>query len=319
MKVVVYTPASGLRPGLSENLRELIRQAVGENTVVFPSSREELLKEGGDATVLYGWLRKEDFSFFPKLRWLQSPSAGVEGQLYPALQESDIILTNAAGIHAPYCAEHAFALLLGLTRGIHRHVRNQIKRQWRVTPLIEIGGWTLGIIGMGGFGVHMAQRGKGLGMHVIAVDPYRADKPAVVDELVPIDRLPELLRQSDVLMIACPHTVETHHLINAETLKLIKPGAYLINVTRGGIVDESALVDALRDGRVAGAGLDVFEVEPLPEDSPLWDMENVIITPHAAGQSQHRPRPTIELFCDSIKLYLRRAPLRNVVDKELGF
>jgi phosphoglycerate dehydrogenase-like enzyme len=243
----------------------------------------------------------------------------VERQLYPAFRESEIVLTNAAGIHAPYCAEHAFALLLALTRGIHRHVRNQIKRQWRMIPLLEIGGWTLGIVGMGGFGLHMAQRGQGLGMYVIAVDPYRTDKPAAVDELLPVDRLPELLGRSDVLMIACPHTVETHHLINAETLKLVKPDAYLINVTRGGIVDEAALVDALREGRLAGAGLDVFETEPLPEDSPLWDMENVIITPHSAGRSQRRPRPTIELFCDNIRRYVRGEPLRNVVDKELGF
>jgi phosphoglycerate dehydrogenase-like enzyme len=297
----------------------MIRRAVGENTVVFPSTRDELLEEAADATVLYGSLGEEDMALFPKLRWLQSPSAGVERQLYPAFRESDIVFTNAAGIHAPYCAEHAFALLLALTRGIHRYVRNQAKRQWLVTPLLEIGGWTLGIIGMGGFGLHMAQRGKALGMRVIAVDPYREDKPPVVDEMLPPDRLPELLEQSDVLMIACPHTAETHHLIDAETLKLVKPGVYLINVTRGGIVDESALVDALRDGRVAGAGLDVFEVEPLPEDSPLWDMENVVITPHSAGQSQHRPRPTIELFCDNIGRYLRGAPLRNVVDKQLGF
>ena len=319
MKIVVYAPARGPWSGLSEDLQGMICRAAGENTVVFPSSRDELVKEGADAELFYGSLREEVFPFFPKLRWIQSPSAGVERQLYPAFKNSDVILTNAAGIHAPYCAEHAFALLLGLTRGINRHVRSQIKHEWRVIRLVEITGWTLGIIGMGGFGVQMAQRGKGLGMHVIAVDPYRADKPAVVDELMPIDRLPELISRSDVLMIACPHTVETHHLINAENLKLMKPSAYLINVTRGGIIDESALIDALKEGRIAGVGLDVFEVEPLPDNSPLWDIENVIITPHSAGQSQHRPRPTIELFCDNLRRYLQGEPLRNVVNKELGF
>ena len=198
-------------------------------------------------------------------------------------------------------------------------MRNQIKRQWRVTPLLEIGDWTLGIIGMGGFGMHMAQRGKGLGMYVITVDPYRADKPAAVDELLPMDRLPELLGRSDALMVACPHTVETHHLLNAETLKLVKPGAYLINVTRGGIVDESALVDALRDGRLAGAGLDVFEVEPLPEDSPLWDLEGALISPHVAGFTPRYDERAAALFARNLGHYLAGEPLLNLVRRARGY
>jgi phosphoglycerate dehydrogenase-like enzyme len=304
---------------MAETLFEMIRQAAGEYTVVFPNSQEELVAEGADAEVLYGPLSEEVFPFFPKLRWVQSRSAGVERQLYPAFQKSDILLTNAKGIHAPYCAEHAFALLLGLTRGIHQYTRYQIAHRWQGRPLIEIGGWTLGIVGMGGFGMQMAQRGKGFGMYVIAMDPYRTEVPAHVDELMSADQLPELMRRSDVVMIACPHTAETHHLIDAEALRLMKPTAYLINVTRGGVIDEAALVDALRAGRIAGAGLDVFEVEPLPEDSPLWGMDNVIVTPHSAGQSQNRPRPTVELFCENLRRYFAGEPLRNVVDKARGF
>jgi phosphoglycerate dehydrogenase-like enzyme len=120
-------------------------------------------------------------------------------------------------------------------------------------------------------------------------------------------------------MIACPHTPQTHHLIDARALALMKPSAYLISVTRGGVVDEAALIDVLRQQRIAGAGLDVFEREPLPKESPLWELDNVILTPHAAGRSQNRPGPTIELFCDNLRRYLEGRPLRNVVDKELGF
>jgi phosphoglycerate dehydrogenase-like enzyme len=319
MKIVVYSPVRAARQGVEGELRELIRDAAGDDTVVYVGSQDEIVAEGADAEVLYGSIAEELLPSFPVLRWVQSPSAGVERQLYPAFRDSEIVLTNAKGIHAPYCAEHAFALLLGLTRGIHSYTRSQMAHQWEGIPLIEIGGWTLGIIGMGGFGEEMARRGKGFDMRVIAVDPYREDRPATVDEMMPIGGLAELLRRSDVVMIACPHTAETHHLVDAEGLELMKPTAYLINVTRGGVVDEMALIEALREGRIAGAGLDVFEVEPLPESSPLWDMENVIVTPHTAGRSQNRPGPTVELFCDNLRRYRQGEPLRNVVDKELGF
>ena len=319
MKIVVSGIPTVYRGGAGEELLDMIRQAAGEHPVVWVHSKEELAAEAADAEIMYGHLHEEMWPCFPRLRWLQSPSAGVERQLYPAFVESDVILTNAKGIHAPYCAEHAFALLLGLTRGIHHYVRDQDGRRRVGRPLIEIGGWTLGIVGLGGFGVQMAQRGKGFAMHVLGLDPYRTSAPPHVDELLPAEGLPELLRRSDVVMIACPHTPETHHLIDARALEGMKPSAYLINVTRGGVVDEAALAAALRKGRIAGAGLDVYEVEPLPEDSPLWALDNVILTPHAAGISQNRPRPTVELFCDNLRRFLAGRPLRNVVDKQLGF
>jgi D-3-phosphoglycerate dehydrogenase len=313
MKISVY----GGR--LDEGLRQMIQDAAGENTVVFPSSEEELIKEAPTTEILYGFCNEKVFQSFPELKWIQSTSAGVETQLHSLLKNSDIILTNAAGLYASHAAEHAFALLLGLTRGINHFTRNQAQHEWRGKRVIEIGGWTLGIVGMGGFGVNMARRSKGFDMHVIAVDAYRTDKPDVVDELMPIDKLEELMSRADVVMIACPLTPETHHLINAENLALMKPTAYIINVARGKIIDQQALIEALKQGQIAGAGLDVCEVEPLPKDSPLWDMDNVIITPHAAGGSQHRPRRTIEFFCDNLKRYLAGEPLRNVVNKELGF
>jgi phosphoglycerate dehydrogenase-like enzyme len=313
MKIVVYAD-------LDKDLHQLIRNAAGdENTVVFPRSEEELIKQGADAEVFYGFCHEDLFPQLPNVKWIQSLSAGMDRHLYPALRESDVVLTNAAGMYASHAAEQAFALLLGLTRGIKHFALNQPKHEWRGTQVIEIGGWTLGIIGMGGFGTHMATRGKGFDMYVIAVDAYRMDKPDTVDELMPIDQLPDLMRRSDVVMVGCPLTQETYHLINAENLTLMKPTAYLVNVARGPIIDEPALIDILEQGKIAGAGLDVTEVEPLAKNSPLWDLDNVIISPHVAGGSQHRPRRIIEFFCDNLRRYMNNEPLKNVVRKQLGF
>jgi phosphoglycerate dehydrogenase-like enzyme len=315
MKILVYDH-------LNEDLRQLIRNAVGpEHTVVFPASREELIEQGKDAEVFYGFCREEAFKAMPKLKWVQSSSAGMDTHLYPALKNSDVILTNAAGLYGTHVADQAFALLLALARNIHHFTRQQGKREWgrHSRPLIELSGFTIGIVGMGGIGTHMAKRAKGFDMYVISVDPYRTDKPDAVDELMPMEGIPDLMRRADVVMIACPLTDATYHLINAENLALMKPTAYFINIARGKIVDEPALIEALKQGKIAGAGLDVTEIEPLPKDSPLWEMDNVILTPHAAGGSQHRPRRTIEFFCENLKRYMKGEPLKNVVRKELGF
>lgn len=307
---------------LNEDLHQLIRDAAGaENTVVFPESNEELINEGADVEVFYGFCREEMFQALPNLKWIQSSSAGMDSHLYDALKTSDVLLTNAAGLYGSHVADQGFALLLGLVRGIHHFARNQDRREWGrgKTAMIELVGFTIGIIGMGGIGQHMARRAKGFEMYVISVDPYRTEKPDVVDELMPMDGLPDLMRRADVVMIACPLTEETRRLINAENLALMKPTAYFINVARGPIVDEPALIDVLKEGKIAGAGLDVTEVEPLSADSPLWDMDHVIITPHAAGGSQHRPRRTVEFFCENLKRYMNGEPLQNVVRKDLGF
>jgi len=312
MKILIYFP-------MAEEYYQLIRDAATGCRVVVAKDKEEAQREIVDADIVYGLCPRDVFLHAQQLKWFQSQSAGLDAVLFPELIESDVILTNAAGLYASHAAEHAFALLFGLTRGIHRFAENRLSRTWKGQRLLEIAGWTLGIIGMGGFGVEMATRGKGLRLRVIAVDAYRQEKPDGVDELWGMERLNDLLSMSDVVMVACPLTAETRHLLNAERLSLMKPTAYLINVARGGIIDEKALIQVVRERRIAGAGLDVFEVEPLPADSPLWDLDNVILTPHAAGTSQHRPRRTVEFFCDNLRRYLAGEPLRNVVDKRKGF
>ncbi len=314
MKIVVYGH-------LAEDLQQMIREAMDGNIAIFPESEEALRKEGADAEIFYGFCHERIFQFLPSLKWIQSSSAGMDGHLYPALRDSGVLLTNAAGLYGSHVADQGFALLLSLTRGIHHFVRNQDQKIWggSKSSMIEIGGFTIGIVGMGGIGQYMANRAKGFDMYVISVDAYRKDKPDVVDELMPIEQLPDLMHRSDVVMIACPLTDETRSLINAENLSQMKPTAYLINVARGPIVDELALIDVLQRGKIAGAGLDVTEIEPLSQESPLWELDNVIITPHAAGGSQHRPRRTVEFFCQNLRRYFNKEPLQNLVDKRLGF
>ena len=237
-------------------------------------------------------------------------------------RESDVLLTNAAGLYGTHVADQAFALLLGLARGIHESVRNQDKHQWggaRTMPMIEIDGFKIGIVGMGGIGMQMAKRAKGFDMYVIGVDAYRTDKPDNVDELVSMDQLSNVMSQVDVVMIACPLTEETRGLINKDNLSVMQPTAFFINIARGPIVNEPDLIEILEAGKIAAAGLDVTEVEPLQEDSPLWDFNNVIISPHSAGGSQHRARRITEFFLDNLERYLKGEELKNIVNKQLGF
>ena len=304
-------------------LLERLESIIGdEHTYIAPDSREALIEEGKDADIFYGYCSEDLFPHFPNIKWIQSTSAGMDRHMYPALRQSDVILTNAAGLYAKHVADQAFALLLGLARGIHESVRNQDKHQWggsRSMPMIEIDGFKIGIVGMGGIGMEMAKRAKGFDMYVMAADAYRTDKPDTVDELLPMDQLSNMMSQVDVVMIACPLTEETRGLINKDNLSVMQPTAFFINVARGPIVNEPDLIEILQAGTIAAAGLDVTETEPLQEDSPLWDFHNVIISPHSAGGSQHRPRRITAFFLDNLERYLKGEELKNIVNKQLGF
>ena len=230
------------------------------------------------------------------------------------------MVTNMAGLYASQGAEHAWALLLSLTRGVPSTTDDNGRKVWPM-PALELTGGTLGIIGLGGFGLEIVKRAVGYDMTILAIDPVRQDKPLEVTELNRPSRqnLHSLLKRSDAVMIACPKVPKTYHLIGGKELAVMKNTAYLVNVTRGGIVDEQALIVALKSGQIAGAGLDVAEVEPVPPNSPLWEAPNLIITPHRAGSSQHRPQKTFEFFCDNLRRYLKGEKLENVVNKKLGF
>jgi phosphoglycerate dehydrogenase-like enzyme len=297
-------------------------QRLGGHTVIYANTDEEALAAAPNVEVILGWFKPPVCAAAPRLRWIQSFSTGMEKFLFPEIIERDEVqISNVAGLYASQGAEHAWALLLALTRGILTSWDNQKKRQWGGGANVELAGATLGLIGLGGFGIEMAKRAQGYNMTILAIDAMRTDKPAYVAELKPATRenLHNLLRRSDVVMTACPLTKETYHLIGKAELLQMRSSSYLINVTRGGIIDEPALIDALKNGQIAGAGLDVTETEPLPADNPLWDAPNLILTPHRAGASQHRPRMVFEFFLQNLERYLQGQRPQNMIDKRRGY
>ncbi|MCL4859284.1 MAG: D-2-hydroxyacid dehydrogenase [Caldilineaceae bacterium] len=310
-------------PFTEEQIAQLRQVAARYGSELFHATDEETaLRHAPECEVILGAFPPAVCAAAPKLRWIQSFSTGMDKFLFPAIIERDeVMISNVAGLYASQGAEHAWALLLALSRGITQSWDNQKAKKWGGGSNVELSGTTLGLVGLGGFGIEMAKRAQGYNMTILAIDAMRTEKPDLVAELKPATRenLHDLLRRSDVVMMACPLTKETYHLISTEDLAQMKPSAYLINVTRGGIIDEPALVAALQAGQIAGAGLDVTEKEPLPADSPLWDAPNLILTPHRAGASQHRPRMVFEFFRQNLERYLKGERPLNVVDKRKGY
>jgi len=286
---------------------------------VSTTTHEETVREIADADALFGhWVTPELVRRAKKLRWIQVGYVGVEGIMFPELANSDIVLANARGTTGINIAEHVMALILAFSRTINILVKRQMEKVWESRanlPVIEIAGETLGIIGLGSIGLQVAKRAHAFDMRLLAVDPTQTEKPDYVESLWKLDRLHDLLRQSDFVAICCPLTPETKGMMGAAEFRVMKPTAFLINIARGKIVDQAALVEALRTKEIAGAGLDATDPEPLPQDNPLWEMDNVIITPHHAGQSPKAPGRVFDLFCENLKRFVTGEPLINVVDK----
>jgi phosphoglycerate dehydrogenase-like enzyme len=272
-------------------------------------------------------LGAEQFAAARNLRWLHVPSAAVHPLLFAELVNSDVVLTNSREVHGPVVAEHVLALIFALAKKIPHAARLQQQHVWGQEAMWndgprprEIAGATLGLIGVGSIGRRVAQMASALGMRVIAVREH-AEKgsPEGVEAVFGPSAIDEMLKQSDYVVLAAPLIAATQRLINADRLAMMKPDACLINVGRGEQVDEAALVEALRARRIAGAALDVFEREPLPADSPLWSVENLLITPHIASQTEKLWERHFELFSDNLRRYLARQPLNFVVDKQKGY
>ena len=284
----------------------------------------EVAAEIGDAEVYYGFPTADVLRQGTALKWIQSPSAGVNFlQNMPDLVQSEIVLTNTRGAHGPSIGEHTFALLFALTRHLDQCYTAQRERRWAWGDIYytshEIYQRTMGIIGYGAIGRSIAQRARGFEMNVLAVDAHADPAAPFVDEVWGMDRLPDLLRQSDVVVVSAPLTDASYHLLGKDELALMKPNAYLIVVSRGGIVEENALAEALTSGTIAGAGIDVAEVEPLSADSPLWDAPNLIISPHTAGDSSEKEQRCVQILRENLVRYTAGEPLINVVDKERGY
>jgi phosphoglycerate dehydrogenase-like enzyme len=257
----------------------------------------------------------------PNLRWIQQIAAGVDWLMnYPKVVESDLILTSASGIHAIPVSEHILALMLNLARDIQRSLRDQIKHNWnRDHSVTEIEGSVMGLIGVGRIGEKVAEKAKRLNMRVLGIrrNPERASP--WVDQMSGPESLLEMLAQADFVVITAPLTPETRGMIGERELKAMKKSACLINSARGSVIQEEALRDALREGWIAGAGLDVFEDEPLPQNSPFWDMSNVIITAHYSWTSPKNNDRLVELFTENLRRYRLGEPLINRLDKRRGY
>jgi phosphoglycerate dehydrogenase-like enzyme len=310
--------------GLEQVIPELSAQHP-EATFAYCNDHTRLLDEIASAEVYFGWLSPDLLAAAPKLRWVQSPSTGVDGFLkLPSMRENDIILTSARGTHAACLAEHALAMIFAFTRGIKAFARHQQDRRWVSrelrNTLVELTGSTIGIVGFGTVGQALAKRAQAFDTRILAVDVLPREKPDYVEQLGGLEALDDLLAASDYVVITVPYTAHTHGMIGAEQLSRMKPTAILVGISRGGVIDEAALISALNAGQIAAAALDVFEKEPLASDSPLWDMENVLLTPHAAGGSQFESETIRSIFKENVGRYLRgEFPLRNQIDKQLGF
>jgi phosphoglycerate dehydrogenase-like enzyme/glyoxylase-like metal-dependent hydrolase (beta-lactamase superfamily II) len=272
---------------------------------------EEAAKLAEDADAVIGFNTPEIINAGKGLRWIQSEHAGVENELSPELVASKIVLTNAQRLHGPNTADQAFALLLALTRGV--------KKGNGESKLQELHGQTMLVVGLGGIGSQISRRAHAFGMRVMAIDPKDMERPACVFSLSKPAKLMELLPQADVVMLSCPLTGETRGLIGAEQLKAMKKSAYLINIARGGIVQTPALVEALENKTIAGAGLDVTDPEPLPEGHALTKMANVVLTPHTAGESPGAADRKWRLIRENVRRFAAGEPLLCVVDKAKGY
>jgi phosphoglycerate dehydrogenase-like enzyme len=299
-----------------------------------------------EADILYSWQIPEGVpGKTPTLRWIHLPSAGIDHLRRLSVWKSDVLLSASMGIHTIPMSEHLFAMLLTLTRRITSMVKAQDGKEWIHTAqdatfrMTELRGKTLAIIGWGKIGDGVAHLAQAFGMRIIGTRwsltsprevPLEASRPhsdppwlpeleLAPNIVYPAARLHEVLAEGDVVVVLAPLTDETHHLIGEAELRCMKRGSLLLNLARGSVVDESALIRALRSGRLGGAGLDVFAHEPLPRSSPLWSMENVIVSPHVGGMSEETRHRAANFFAENLDRYLNGRPLLNLVDRKQGY
>ncbi len=323
MKIAVYIvsePIWTIPPAQVERLQRLFPHHTFVNAVTEPQAFDEIR----DADVVFSSVVTPAlFNAAGRLRWIHSPAAGVGRLLFPELVRSDVVLTNSSGLHAVPIAEHVFGLAIALARKFHVAMRRQIAHLWAKDEIGQVGvlrGHTLGIVGLGAIGTAVARLGTAFGMRVVGLRRREdAPPPEGVEKVYGAGHLADLLAESDYVVVSAPLTRETAGLIGAREVRLMKPTAFLINISRGKLIREAELAEELRRGTIAGAGLDVFEHEPLDPNSPLWDLPNVIITPHTSGFFEGYWEADADLFADNLRRYDAGQPLFNVVDKTAGY
>ena len=306
-----------------EMVKEL-QQAAPQARIV-PVTHATVMQEIADADGFVGDIRPEEVRAGKHLKWVQTMSAGVEGVLFLSggtdLRDSNITLTNNKIVQGPEIADHAMALLLALSRGLPKYFADTRDEKWDHGPYngIELRGKTAVVIGVGGIGNQIAQRAWAFGMTVLGVDPE--DKPFTpfIKSVVKPDQIDEVIPQADVVFISAPHTERSHKEMGAREFELMKPHSYFIAVSRGGVYDMNGLVKGLDSKRIAGAGVDVVDPEPLPKGHPLWKFDNVIVTPHIAGRSDRDRERMVGTVKENLQRFVEGKPLVNVVDKKKGY
>ena len=288
---------------------------------VATNGSEELMREVVDADIVIGRLPREAFLKAERLKWVQSNGVGFETMLYPEMLSSEVIITNTAGALDSSVAEHAVALVLAYTRGLTTFERNRKDRIWNgeFPGIFQVSGKTACVAGLGSIGKGIASRLNSLGANIIAIDAQVHTPPEGVSRVFPPNQMLDALAQSDIVVIALPLTDGTRGLFDSKCFESMKETALLVNIARGPIVNESDLIEALGSGQIAAAGLDVFEEEPLPESSPLWDMPNVIFAPHVGGRSAESRDNIRGIFKENLRRYMNQEPLLNIIDKEKGY
>ena len=304
-----------------------VRRRWPEMNVVDLPNYDHIADELPDTDIFVGYsLRPEQFAQARKLQWIHSTAAGVSQLMYPELRRSKVVVTNARGVHSTPMAEHILGTVVALARDFPAAVRYQLKRRWAQQEIWdsparprELAGQVLLIVGFGAIGRELARRVKPLGMRVWAVTRSGQAAPQLAERVLPAARLEEALPEADFVVLAAPETPETYHLIGARQLQAMKPTAFLINVARGSLVDEAALVAALERRAIAGAALDVTEQEPLPPESRLWSLENVFITPHISAASELLWARQTKLLLENLERWFSGRELLNQVDLERGY
>lgn len=290
-------------------------------------SNEDILREIGSAEAVFGYLTAEQFEAAKNLKWIQTLDAGMEGlfNAVPGIVDTDVEVTNSRGAGAPMIGEHGIALMLALARQLPKFWADKSDHRWDQDGALQVveylGNKTCGIVGLGKSGREIGWRAKALGMNVIAVDEQPVDGDPIVEDVWGRSRLNDLLEQSDYVVVTAPYTPRNENMIGAAQLALMKPTARIVVTSRGRLVEHNTLVAALKSGQIAGAGLDTTVVEPLPADNELWDLPNVIITPHIAGNSEQEllDKRTVDIFAENLRRYVSGQPLINTVDKQLQY
>lgn len=306
---------------VNDELKKIVQDTVKEAVITVVPQKDVTDEMMSEAEIIFGWPSHDGLKKAKNLKMVTLPSAGVDGYTDKNLYlNKDILLTNSSGVYGLPIAEHVFAMILSYNRNLQEYACLKKEKTWNNTlKTRDFNGSTVGIIGFGDIGKEVAIRAKAWGARVLAVKRKPSEKPDYVDHLYLTEEMDEVLKQSDYVVLSLPSTEKTKGIISRERINRMKPDAFLVNVGRGNLVDQEALIEALKENRIGGAGLDVMTPEPLPADSPLWELPNVIITQHSSGSSAGNDIRRIKIFADNVRRYLNGEDLMNVVDFSEGY